>query len=66
VLTLSRRFQEVVYLTCADGTVVTVTVTTVDRGKVRLSFTAPQSVGIVRGELLTERQRAELDAKANT
>jgi sRNA-binding carbon storage regulator CsrA len=53
-----------VYLTCADGTVITVTIATVDRGKVRLTIAAPQSVGIVRGELLTEGQRAELDAKA--
>lgn len=66
MLALSRRELEEIYLTTEDGTPIVVTIVSIDRGKVRVGISAPRSVNIARGELLTDAQRADLDRKANT
>jgi carbon storage regulator CsrA len=66
MLVLAREWEEKLYLTTEDGTAIVITLVTINGKRARLGISAPQSVNIARGELLTERQRAELDAKANT
>ncbi len=51
MLILSRRPGEAVFIECPDGTVISVSVTMVDRNKVRLGFSAPDNVNIRRSEL---------------
>jgi len=58
VLVLSRREGESVRI----GSDITITVTEIDRGRVRLTFTCPREIGIYRTELLdgeTAKQETE-------
>lgn len=48
MLCLSRKLHERVRLTCPGGVEIWVQVLDIDRGKNRLGFQAPQSVGIHR------------------
>jgi carbon storage regulator CsrA len=52
MLVLTRTPQEVVKLTCPDGTVIRVVFVSVDRNKIRLGFDAPPGVQIERMERL--------------
>ena len=60
LLCITRRFGERVRLSYPDGTVVWVTVEAHGRGDVRLTFKAPQTVRIMREELLTDNTATEL------
>lgn len=51
MLVLSRRVHEKVYLFFPDGTRVEVVLAEMQNGKVRLGFTAPKWVNILRAEL---------------
>jgi len=55
-LSLSRAVGESVVLTAPGGRPVTITVTKVDRNKVRLEFSAPKDVAIFRSELLDRKE----------
>ena len=59
MLVLSRRLGERVVLTMPDGRRIDVCLVDVDRGKVRLGFTAPADVTIHRLEI-----QAEIDSAA--
>ena len=52
MLVLSRKVDEVIVFTLPTGEIIKIVVTSIDRGKVRLGFIAPQHVRIVRSELL--------------
>lgn len=52
MLVLSRRPGESIILTLPSGETIRVTVVKIDRGKMKLSFTAPENVRIMREELL--------------
>lgn len=54
MLVLTRIPGEGIVLTLPDGQRVTLTVVSVDRGKVRLNVVAPRTVPVYRGELLAE------------
>lgn len=53
MLCLTRKIQESVAI---DGGRILVTVLSIDRGKIRLGFTAPRDVRIDRKEIHDERQ----------
>jgi carbon storage regulator len=56
VLVLTRKIGERIYI----GDTIVLTVTAVDRGKVRLGIEAPTSVPVLRGELMRTPQRHPL------
>lgn len=60
MLVLSRKVGEKIILT-VEGETVEITVTEIDRGKVRIGTIAPKRMPIVRSELL-ERDKEKKDA----
>lgn len=52
MLVLTRRCGESINMTTKSGEEITVSVNTVNSGQVRLGITAPQSVHILRDELI--------------
>jgi sRNA-binding carbon storage regulator CsrA len=56
-LALSRRLNEKVRIKTPDGTVVWVSVSEIDRQRVRLTFTAETTVTILREELVPAAER---------
>ena len=57
MLVNSRRIGQKTYLILPDGTEIVISVTDVDRGKVKIGFEAPPAVGIWREELVDEVRR---------
>lgn len=57
LLVLSRCVDDLVTITCPDGTEITVMVLEVRRGKVRLGFKAPKEYQIMRDELLDKEKK---------
>lgn len=54
MLVLSRKISETVVLRTAAGEIIRVTLVDTQRGKSRIGFDAPQSVSIMREELLDQ------------
>jgi carbon storage regulator CsrA len=52
VLVLTRKLNEEIIVTTAEGKELTLKVVDIDRGKVRLAFVADTSIKIMRSELL--------------
>lgn len=59
MLVLSRRVHEKVYLFFPDGTRVEVVLAEMQNGKVRLGFTAPKWVKVMRSELVDPPPKKE-------
>lgn len=60
MLVLSRTLGQKIYI----GEKIVITVTSIDRGKIRLGIEAPSNVPIVREELLEAEANAKTKAKA--
>lgn len=54
MLVLTRKTGQAVRITTEDGREVTVTVTSAGEGWARLGFEAPDSVRVLRTEIITE------------
>lgn len=60
MLICTRKLGEKIYV----GDDVVITVTDIDRGKIRLGIECPKDVPIFRRELLSPERRAEIESNA--
>ena len=63
ILILSRKLYQPIHFFLDGKLLVTVTVTDIQRGTVKLGVTAPREVEVMRDEILTVEQRAALGEK---
>ena len=57
MLVLSRNLNQRVRIELPDGRCIWITVTEIQRGKIRLGFTAPNDVKFMREELIDKPER---------
>lgn len=58
MLVLSRKLGERILITTPERRFIWVSVVDIDRGKIRLGFTAPEEVVVMREELVDQKEPA--------